>query len=225
MNKPLETSYGKIILQKGTRLYHASMNSLCSLPEKPMVFMTYHPSEWYMNDSHVSVIELQRDVSLLFMVSLIKQMRVYSSLNNYLINESNLAKMDYSKVKCWLPFLQKEGLDGWFSSIENKTAVEFAVINDPSILKLVECQPIQFDWKNSSYRNDQLERKNWGNLYTLSTFPVKMILNRRFQQQIEDYQKQIQDEDPDGTAFSLLLKNAEISYIDAPLKPIRWCLD
>jgi hypothetical protein len=223
----IKTSYGIVKLPKGTRLYHASANMLCTLPQKPVVFMTLHPSEWYMEDSYISVIELQREVSLLFMVNQIRKMRIYSSLNKYLGNENtNLAKMNYERIKCWLPFLQKEDLDGWFSSIENKTTIEFVILNNPSILKIVECLPIHFDWANSKYSNTMnLIPKKWGKTYTISTDinPIRMILNHRFQSQIEEYKKQVADEDPDGTAFSILLKNAIITYIDAPLENIIWC--
>jgi hypothetical protein len=223
----IKTSYGVVNLPKGTRLYHASINKLCTLPQKPVLFMTLHPSEWYAEDSYISIIELQRDVSLLFMVKQIHRMRVYSSLNNYLGNQNtNLAKMSYERIKCWLPYLEKEGLDGWFSSIENKTAIEFAIFNDPSILNLVDCTPIQFNWTNANYNtNMKLVPKMWGNIYTISslTKPIQLILNIRFKPQIEAYQEQIAEEDPEGTAFSILLKNANIQYVDAPLEEIKWC--
>jgi hypothetical protein len=223
----LQTSYGVVNLPKGTRLYHLSTNKLCILPQKPVLFMTLHPSEWYLEDSYISVIELQRDIKLLFMVNQILKMKIYSSLTNYLkAQNTNLAKTDYNRIKCWLPYLQKENLDGWFSSIENKTAVEFAVQNDPSILKIVECLPIQFNWANTRYSNDmKLIPKQWGSTYPIFslTKPIHMILNSRFQPQIETYQTQVAEEDPEGTAFSILLKNAIISYINAPLETIKWC--
>jgi len=37
---------------------------------------------------------------------------------------------------------------------------------------------------------------------------------------IELYQKQITEEDPRGTAFSVLVENADISYFDAPLESV-----
>ncbi len=221
----LRTSYGIVILPKGTKLYHVSINKRCTLPQKPVIFMTLHPSEWYSEDSHISVVELQRDVTLLFMVKDIYRMRVYSSLNNYLENETNLAKMNYKRIKCWVPFLKNENLDGWFSSIENKTAIEFAIINDPAVLKIIDCLPITFNWSNTNYNGGILVPKNWGSKYPISsrTFPVKFILNSRFKPQIENYQEQIAKEDPNGTAFSILLKNAEFEYFDAPLETIKWC--
>lgn len=223
----LQTSYGIVKLPKGTRLYHLSTNKLCTLPQKPILFMTLHPSEWYLEDSYISVIELQRDITLLFMINQIYRMKIYSSLTNYLKTQNtNLAKTDYNRIKCWIPYLQKENLEGWFSSIENKTAIEFAVLNDPLILKIVECLPIQFNWANTRYSKDMnLIPKKWGTTYPISslTNPIHMILNRRFQPQIEAYKAQVAEEDPEGTALSILLKNASITYIDAPVDTIKWC--
>ena len=223
----LKTSYGSVILPKGTKLYHASVGKLCTLPSKPVLFMTLHPSEWHMEDAHISVVELQREVTLLFMIKGIRHMRLFSSLNNYIENKNkNLAKMDYNKIKCWLPYLKKENLDGWFSSIENKAPIEFAILNEPSVLKIVECSPIEYNWTNSYYNNNmELIPKNWGTKYKISSYnnPIKFILNSRFKPQIEEYIRVVSEQDIDGTAFSLILKNADISYFDAPLEKIDWC--
>lgn len=223
----LTSSYGVIMLPKGFKLYHASTASLCALPKKPVIFTTLHPSEWYIEDSHISVIELQRDVKILFMIQTINQMRVFSSLNSFLgIPNSNLAKMNYETIKSWIPFLAHESLDGWLSSIENKTAVEIALRNDPSMIRIVDCLPIQYNWSNSSYNNNSIVPKNWGTTYPLYslTMPVKMSLHVRFKPQIEAYLKQIQENDPHGTSFSILLDNADIMYHDGPVENIRWSL-
>jgi len=219
---PLKLSYGVVILPKGTRLYHTNIGKACSY--KPVLFSTLHPSEWYMENAYVSIIELQRDISLLFMVKMIYKLRVISAFNDYLgIPNSNLIKQNYNKIK--EDHLEKEQLDGWFSSIENKTTVEFAIINTPSVLKIIDCVPIRFNWNNSSYANDMtLIPKKWGTEYPISSveIPIKCILNSRFKPMIEEYQKQISEEDPRGTAFSILLENADISYFDAPLEKIQW---
>lgn len=222
----LRLSYGVVILPKGTHLYHISGEKLCTLPNKPVLFTTLHPSEWYMEDTYISVIELQRDVSLLFMIKAIHRLRIISALNDYLgIPNSNLQKQNYNKIKEWLPFFHKENLDGWFSSIENKSAVEFAIMNDINILKIVNCIPIRFNWNNSSYNKDMIIiPKQWGTEYPISSIkiPVTFILNRRYKPMIETYRKQIEDEDPRGTAFSILLENAKVIYFDSPLETIRW---
>ena len=226
MEGGLRSSYGTVHLKKGTRLYHTSTTELCTLPNKPVLFLTLHPSEWHIENTHVSVIELQRDVSLLFMVKLIRSIRIFSSLNDYLdSNSNNLTKMQYDKIKTWVPHFKEESLDGWMSSIENKTAIEFAVINDPAIIKLVDCLPIQYNWANSTYNNnDELVPKNWGKLYPLYTkeYPVQMHIHSRFRPQIESYKKIMEESDKLGTAFSVLLDNAEITYFDGPVNVIKW---
>ena len=181
-----------------------------------------------MGYAFVSTIELQTDVSVLFMVESIRGMRVYSALTTFLgKNGSNLAKMKTENLLKWIPLLQKENLHGWFSSIENKTAVEIALMNDDSVIKIVDCKPLQYNWTNSKYNNVfgsfSLVPKKWGT-YEISTMsrPVKIRLNRRFQSQIEEYQKRVEEEDLRGTAFSVLLENAEISYFDAPLQKCVW---
>ncbi len=63
-------SYGEMILKKGTRLYHTSKKIFEYNPEKPMLFLTFHPSEW--ENEYITIIELKKDISLLFMVSIIE---------------------------------------------------------------------------------------------------------------------------------------------------------
>jgi hypothetical protein len=71
----------------------------------------------------------------------------------------------------------------------------------------------------------ELIPKNWGTKYKISSYnnPIKFILNSRFKPQIEEYIRVVSEQDIDGTAFSLILKNADISYFDAPLEKIDWC--
>ncbi len=221
----LRTSYGSIKLQKGSILYHYSNKPLYEISnEIPFLYMTLHPSEWFSNHGYITTIELERDVTLLFMVKQIHKLRVYSSLNNYLgVPNSNLMKRDSNMIKCWIPYLVKENLDGWFSSIENKLAVEFVILSDPSVLKIMKTEPIRVTWYNANYNsNMELIPKNWGTTYAISFFSI-LILNSRFKEQIDSYLQQIKEEDPDGTIFSILLQRSIIYYIDAPLEEIKWC--
>ena len=202
----LRASYGTVVLQKGLRLYHVSNTSICKLPGTPVLCMTLHPSEWYVEGVHISVIELQRDVTLLFMVKLIHNMKLYSSLHDILQ---------------WIPHLQHESLDGWVSSIQNNTALRFAVLND-SALQWVECSPIRFNWTHSTYKSGSIVPKQWGTIYPIHTraLPARMNLPSRFRNQIERYIQIVQEEDPLGTAFSVLLDNAIVSFFDELNEPM-----
>jgi len=144
--------------------------------------MTLHPSEWYVEDCNVSVIELQREVILDFRVERIHGMRIFSTRSQG----------------------TQDG-HGWFSSINNRTSVMFAVVNDPSVVKVVECAPILYDWTNTS-------PKNWGTTYRVTTAPIRFVLNSRYKPQIEEYEMEGTD-----AAFSVLLKTASIEYFDAGL--------
>ena len=53
----LRTSYGTVRVPKGSILYHATTSNTCILPDKPMLFTTLHPSDWYAEDIFISVIE------------------------------------------------------------------------------------------------------------------------------------------------------------------------
>jgi hypothetical protein len=218
----LSKSYGRVILPKGTILYHASTNELCVLPMKPVLFTTLHPSEWYYENAYISVLELQKDIELLFMVKLIIGFRVISALNDYLDKEnSNLAKMDYRRIEQWLPYMKKERFDGWFSSIENKTAIEIAIINDSSLIKIVNCEPLIYNWTNSTYNNNTLIQKKWGSKYPINQ-TAKFKIHTRFKPQIENYLRKIKEEDPQSTALSKLLQNSIIEYVDAPIYSVKW---
>jgi len=155
-------------------------------------------------------------------------MRIFSALDNLLGKEnSNLTKMNYDNIRPWIPFLQKESLDGWISSIEGKTAIEFAIVNNPSIIKIIDCVPLLYTWRNSRYSNNLTDfiPKEWGNTYPIHSKiqPVKFILHIRFRPQIEAYSARVEEEDAKGTAFSILLENADITYFNGgPVKQIRW---
>lgn len=223
---PLRSSYGYIILPKGMHLYNVGIKSRCELPKKTIIFTTYHPSEWYFDDAFVSVIELQRDVELLFMIDIIRNMRIYSALNSLLDkNNSNLMKMKSDNCTMWTQYLQEENLDGWFTTIENKSPVEFAIHNDPSILKLISCEPLQRNWTNSYYsrKNGMLIPKDWGTIYPVYTEKsIQFIIPKRYEIMLETYKTQVQEQDTNGTALYLLLKNGKITYTNEPFTKIQW---
>jgi hypothetical protein len=222
----LRSYYGTVTLPKGLRLYHASNSELCELPQSPVFFLTLHPSDWYYTDQNIAVMELQRDVTLVFLIGTIRILRLHSALNNLLnIPRGNIKKMETEYINTWLPYIRKEHLDGWLSSIESKSTIEFCIINDPGIFKLIECKPADPDWVNTQYtENGNLLFKNWGSIYPIGThnLPVTISLHSRYKPQIEGYMARVEEEEPNGTTLYILLKNAHISYFDSHVAPVKW---
>jgi hypothetical protein len=219
----LRASYGEVLLRKGTRLYHTSPVAICD--DKPIIFTTFHPSEWYRNsDDVVSVIELQQDVSLLFMVQGIRHLRIFSALGNLLDKPgTNLMRLRIENLSRFQPWLACEQFDGWFSTKEGKTVVEVALINNPAVYKVVECAPIQWSWNNSTISSDgSLVPKKWGDVYPIVVPTPRMTLNARFRPQIAAYITEMTHDDPGGTAFSRILEEADIRYVDAAAALIKW---
>jgi hypothetical protein len=91
------TSYGVVIIPKGFKVYHASVSQLCMLPNKPVISTSLHPSEQYFEDAYISVIELQRDIRLLFMIHTIRDMRIFSPIHD---------------ITSCIPYLRHESIDG-----------------------------------------------------------------------------------------------------------------
>jgi hypothetical protein len=99
--------------------------------------------------------------------------------------------------------LQKENLDGWLVSIENRSHVEVAIINDPSIFELISFEPLRKNWRNGNCLGVIPECKNWGTLYPISSrsIPVVFHLNEKYRRLIEEY------------ALQVILENSYIQYI------------
>jgi hypothetical protein len=156
------------------------------------------------------------------MIQEIHNVRVFSSLNLFAGN--NMAKTQNNALYGFAHKLHDEHFDGWFTSIENGTAVEVALINDPTIYNVVSCKPLTMNWKNTNYVNDCLVPKNWGDAYPIAskTLPVEMDLHERFKDKIEKYMKTMERNEPHGTAFSILLDNAKIKYHSGKIHNIRW---
>ncbi len=219
----LYESYGSMILKKGTVLYHTNAIPFSYRSDKPMLFLSIHPSEWHnSNESYVASVQLKRDVKLLFMIQEIRNVRIFSSLNLFAGN--NLAKTQNNALYTFANKLQAEHFDGWFTSIENGSSVEVALINDPSIYSVIECKPLKIDWKNTNYINDCLVPKQWGNTYSISSkhLPIELDLHERFRGKIERYIETLERNEPFGTAFSILLDNAKIKYHSGKIYDIHW---
>lgn len=124
----LRNTYGEMIIKKDTILYHTSDKPFIRSDTKPMLFLTFHPSDFVKNcKGYVTQIKITRDVNLLFMIDKISEnMRIYSSLGTLLGNSSkNLAKVFDKDLKCYTTYLKKESFDGWFTSVEGGTATRY----------------------------------------------------------------------------------------------------
>ena len=58
----LKKSYGVMKIKEGSILYHASDKKFKYNTNKPMLFCTFHPSEWY--SKYITRIRIKKDISL-----------------------------------------------------------------------------------------------------------------------------------------------------------------
>lgn len=240
-------SYGKVIIQKDSILYHTSdeLFDLKNKNDKSMLFCTFHPSEWDPTDEYVTFIKLKKDVSLLFMIDEFKKAKIISCLNLFTNDLNlNLAKKynDFryrenpilwnecvikynNRLFCYVNELIKENLDGWMSSIENKTTIEVSLINDSNIFEPIKTEKLKRNWRNGFFKDYEKNLKVWGKKYEICTIekPVILYLNDRFRIMIEEYKKyEIKTGYLKNFIFQVLLDNATIYYHKGDLEKIVW---
>ncbi len=221
----LRTTYGSIIIKKDTILYHTTDEEFSYRPNKPMLFTTIHPSEWEGINDYVVKIQLKRDVELLFMISEFKKNFIFSSLNNLSNNRNYLSKQSDKKLKCFVEKLREQNLDGWLSSIENKSQIEVTIINDSDIFEPVSFEPLHRNWRNGNNLNGKKNYKNWGNIYPISSrmIPVIFNLNMRYKPMINEYiQFGLKSKYPFEYALQIILENAIIKYHECSYEEIKW---
>ena len=213
----LKNTYGSMVLPKGLILYHTSSAVFDPRINDPMMFFTFHPSEWSgFPDEVITKVELTKTVRLFFMVKTINRLKIISLLNT-LTNSldtpyKNLNKQYNINLKCYIPYLEAENLDGWFSTVENKTAVEVALINKPSYFKVLSTSKTNRTWiLDSDYKNNL----NYP-LYT-QQIPIKLHIHKKYQEAFDDYMRREHD-----FVFQIVLENAQIEYFDGPDKDILW---
>ena len=168
----LRSIYGEMIIQKESILYHTSddLFTYQNNIDKPMLFCTFHPSEYTGDNKYVHYIKIKKDLSLLFMIDSIKNIKIYSSLNQIINHPNkNLAKKHNYVLQDVVNELKKETFDGWFSSIENKGFVELALINDKKLFEVIDSQILHRNWRNGNNTNNQITLKNWGKKYEICT--------------------------------------------------------
>jgi len=200
----LKSTYGSMIIGKDTILYHATDKDFSYNPKKKLLYTIFHPSEWIGYDSEYIVrILLKRDIEVLFFISGFRK--------HYIL--SNQAE---KKSAEFLEKIVKENLDGWLASIENRSHVEVAILNDPTIFEVLSFEPLRKNWRNGNCLGGIPECKNWGNLYPISsrTIPIIINLNEKYKRLVEEYiQYGLESKYPFEYAFQVILENAYKKYI------------
>ena len=215
----LKKDYGVLIIKKDTILYHTSDELLKYNKEKPMLFCTFHPSDYAGDNHYIHFIKIKKDISLLFMIDHIAKIKIYSALEDFIEHPNkNLAKKHDFILQQMIKILKKENFNGWFSSIENKSSIEVALINDKNIYEIIDSKEFKKNWNNGYYSGDNNEiivQKRWGK-YKISIIenPVILIINKKYKNMIEKYkQHEINSKFQSEYTFQILLDHAIINYI------------
>jgi hypothetical protein len=200
----LKSTYGSLIIKKDSILYHLTDKEFSYKPDKKLLCTIFHPSEWIGYDSEYIVrILLKRDIEVLFFITGFKK--------HYIL--SNQAE---KKSPAFLEKLAEEKLDGWLASIENRSHVEVAIVNDPNIFEVISFEPLRKNWRNGNCLGGILEYKNWGSLYPISSrsLPIVFQLNEKYKRLIEEYVRYgLESKYPFEYVFQVILENARIQYI------------
>jgi hypothetical protein len=224
----LREFYGEMIIRKNTILYHSDDNIFSVKPEKPMLFLSFHPRDWH--GKYTTQIKLKKDISLFFMVN---PDQYWGSSIRPLLNTltkkkgRNLNKQINSNLKCYIPYLIHENFDGWFSTIEGGTTVEIALINNLDIYDIISSElhnSTNYEYGRFNDNNNTLFiPAKYGDKYPIHTsvFPIKLILNYRYKPFIDSYTEQ-SIKNYYEFPFQIVLKNSEIEYVKKEYKNIFW---
>ena len=155
------------------------------------------------DSEYVVRIQLKRDIEVLFFITGFRK--------HYI-----LSNQEEKKLPAFLEKLQKENLDGLLASIENRSHIEVAIINDPNIFEVISFELLRKNWRNGNYLGGIPECKNWGTLYPISSrlLPVLFNFNEKYKPLIEKYVQYGQESKyPFEYVFQVILENAHIQYI------------
>jgi len=61
-------NYGEVIIKKASILYHTTNEIFTykSFESNPMLFCTFHPSEWYYGEEYITFISLKKRYIFIF---------------------------------------------------------------------------------------------------------------------------------------------------------------
>jgi hypothetical protein len=127
-------------------------------------------------------------------------------------NSDYLSKLKNIRKSCFRDYLLKEDYDGWFSSVENRTAIEVALLNKQNTYEIISKETLLNNFSNLLNRN----YKKCGVLYKISSidYPLIFNINERYRKKIKEYLDYcskfgfIND-----FVFQVILENVIINYL------------
>jgi hypothetical protein len=214
----LRETFGEMILKKGSVLYHTSEEPFKRMSTKPMLFLSFHPSEWEgFSDNYITRVTLLKDVSLFFMIGGLYKSRVIPLLDKLINNPgANLLKQNDTNLECYANHLKQNKFDGWFSTIEGKHAVEVALINNDNFFSYSKSEPLIRNWNIGNYANNNntFVPKKWGIKYPLCSLSNIIVfnINRRYKSEIDAYIKYGKNTYPNEYALQVIFETAQFNY-------------
>jgi hypothetical protein len=222
--------YGEVILKEDFILYHTSNEIFInkSVNKYPMLFCTFHPSEWYYKEEYITFIRLKKDISLFFMIDFSEESIPFSCLPIFTNNKIHLLKINHTQNQLSYYFnkLKNNNFDGWFNSnCIDKSFIEVALLNDNNIFEIIKTEKLIKDWTRQNNVNNIMTQKKWGDKYPISSLysPIIFKLNKRYEDHIKKYiENSINSKFYPRNSFQILLKNAEIYYHIGSNENIIW---
>jgi hypothetical protein len=220
-------SYGEVIIKKGSIFYHVTNEIFTykSFESNPMLFCTFHPSEWYYGEEYITFISLKKDISLFFMIDFNEKSKSSSYLSKFTKNNIDLLKITHTNNQLLYYYneLKNNNFDGWFNANAiDKAFIEIGLLNDTSIFEVLKIEKLKKDWIRQNNANNIVTIKNWGINYPIQK-EVIFRLNERYKKYIEKYiENTINDKFYLRYTFQILLLNSKIYYHKAEGKKIEW---
>jgi hypothetical protein len=220
MNNIKIKNYGIMILKKDSILYHTSEVGFVYLDniEKPFLFCSFHPIDYEgLNTEYIHIIKLKRDIKLFFMIDdfILNKYRkiIFSAFSHFFIsNKKNLSQINKTKILEFSQKLKLKKFDGWFSSIEDGSGIEVALINDKDIYELLQSNNFNSNWNIGNNLP-----MNLGLKYNICTTykPLTIIINKKFKQKFEMFYNIVKNKNfIVNNIFEKILSNAIIIYMD-----------
>ena len=105
-------------------------NSLINQKRNYYIQFFTHQNGLDMIANMLQELNLKRDIEVLFFITGFRKHYV-------------LSNQEEKKSSEFLEKLAKENFDGWLASIENRSHIEVAIVNDPNIFKMISFEPLR----------------------------------------------------------------------------------